>query len=415
MVQQVRVQFNGQWVALTYNTNTGEWEGQFTPEATSFHQPGGYYSLTAEATNEAGATTTLSGDTEEALRLYVNEKSPPTLTLISPSEGYVTTNTPEIVFYAADESGGSGVDIDSLAIAVDGVAVTGAQWQLVNGDYRISYTPATALSEGAHTISIHIADNDGNTALLNLSYIVDTLPPVLVVSEPRYRSVVDWPSIEVAGSATDATAPVTVKVAIEGVQYAQTTVQPPFGHYSWDIPLAVGGNHITVTATDGVGWQTSKELFIIRLVTDRSQQDLTALTKLLDKPYASWTTENKALFLQAKDRGAYNYTDLNRVNLAAGHLAEKLGGFTLTFDELAPGRTQWQETDWPTPELMGHYLANVKQVAKIAPIQTVLPEDMVGLTLAEANAIEAALVEVDSFTLYLNNAFYAGEIYSGET
>lgn len=415
MVQQVRVQFNGQWIPLTYNPNTGEWEGQFTPETTSFHQPGGYYNITVEAANDTGASTSVDGATEEALRLYINEKSPPTLTLISPSEGYVTTNKPEIVFYAADESDGSGVNIESLVIMVDGEAVEGAQWQLVESDYRISYTPPQALSEGSHTIAIHIADNDGNIALLKLSYIVDTLPPALVVSAPRYRSVVDWPSIEVAGAALDATAPVTVKVAIEGKQYAQTTVQPPFGHFSWDVPLEVGGNHITITAMDGVGWQTSKELFVIRLVTDRNQQDLTALVKLLEKPSSAWSQEEKLLFLQAKDRGAYNYTDLNRVNLAAGHLAEKLGGFTLSFDEISPGRTQWGEDDFPTPELMAHYLANVKRLAQIAPIQTALPEDMAGLTLADANAIEAVLVEVDSFTLYLNNAFYAGEIYSGET
>lgn len=415
MIQQVKVQFNGQWITLEYNPKTGEWEGQFSPETTSFHQPNGYYSITVEATNDIGASASVNGTTEEALRLYVNEKSPPTLTLISPSEGYVTTNKPEIVFYAADESDGSGVNMESLVIMVDGEAVEGSQWQFVENAYRISYTPSQPLSEGKHVVEIHIADYDGNTALLRLSYIVDTLPPVLVVSEPRYRSVVDWDSIEVAGTATDATAPVTVKVAIEGKQYAQTTVQPPFGHFSWDVPLEVGGNHITITAMDGVGWQTSKELFLIRLVTDRSQQDLTTLIRLLEKPCSTWSPEEKAEFLRARARGAYNVTDLNRVNLAAQHLAQKLGGFTLELDQLAPNRTQWEEEDFPTPERMAHYLANVRRVTGIAPVEIALPEDMLALTLADANAIEAALVEVDRFALYLDNAFYAGEIEAGET
>lgn len=414
MINRVRVLFNGKTADLPYDEAEQAWKGTITPDATSFHQTDGYYSLKVWAGNDSGGLTAVSGNTNIGLRLIVNERIPPTLTLISPSEGYITTNKPEIIFYAEDESGGSGIDIDSLKITVDNAVVTGAKWQTTASGYRISYKATTALSDGPHTIEIQISDNDGNAAVLNLSYIVDTIPPVLVVSEPMYRSVVDWTNIEVLGEAKDATEPVTVTVSVNDVTYSQTTVHQPIWKFGFDVPLNVGGNHITITAKDGAGMQSSKTLFIIRLVTDRNRDDLTTLTKLLEKPYATWTTEEKSEFLQAKGRGSYNYSDLNRVNLAAGHLAKKLGGFTLTFDELSPGRTQWGEDDWPTPELMGNYLDNVDTVSRIAPIQTILPKDMEGLTFAEANAIESALVELDSFTQYLRNTFLSGEFYSGE-
>lgn len=52
------------------------------------------------------------------------------------------------------------------------------------------------------------------------------------------------------------------------------------------------------------------------LITDRSQADLDALRGLLSTPMSDWTAERLAAFNLAKSRGAYNYTDLNRVTAA---------------------------------------------------------------------------------------------------
>ena len=52
------------------------------------------------------------------------------------------------------------------------------------------------------------------------------------------------------------------------------------------------------------------------LITDRSQADLDALRGLLRTPMSDWTAEQLAAFNLAKSRGAYNYTDLNRVTAA---------------------------------------------------------------------------------------------------
>lgn len=60
------------------------------------------------------------------------------------------------------------------------------------------------------------------------------------------------------------------------------------------------------------------------LITDRSQADLDTLRALLDVPLADWTVGQLAEFNQVISKGAYNYTDLNRVTACMDYLNEVL-------------------------------------------------------------------------------------------
>lgn len=62
------------------------------------------------------------------------------------------------------------------------------------------------------------------------------------------------------------------------------------------------------------------------LVTDRSQADLDTLRALLAVPLEDWTAEQLAEFNRALSKGAYNYTDLNRVTACMDYLNEVLTG-----------------------------------------------------------------------------------------
>ncbi len=62
------------------------------------------------------------------------------------------------------------------------------------------------------------------------------------------------------------------------------------------------------------------------LVTDRDQTDLDTLRALLAVPLSDWTAEQLAQFNQAASKGAYNYTDLNRVTACMDYLNEVLTG-----------------------------------------------------------------------------------------
>lgn len=63
------------------------------------------------------------------------------------------------------------------------------------------------------------------------------------------------------------------------------------------------------------------------LITDRSPADLELLRDLLSTPTGDWTAEQLAAFNQAISKGAYNYTDLNRVTACMEYLDETLRGY----------------------------------------------------------------------------------------
>lgn len=63
------------------------------------------------------------------------------------------------------------------------------------------------------------------------------------------------------------------------------------------------------------------------LITDRTQTDLDTLRALLAVSLADWTAEEAALFRKASSKGAYNYTDLNRVTACMDYLNDRLSGY----------------------------------------------------------------------------------------
>lgn len=409
MIQQVQVKFAGEWVTLAYNAASRLWEGEITPEATSYNQPGGYYAIDVEAVNDTGASII---DTDK-MQLVVHERDSPTITLISPAEGYVTTKLPEIILTVKDESGGSGISLDSLSVTVDKTGVSGLNIQAVSGGYRIRFVPPTELSEGKHNVIIQASDNDGNTSQLSIVYTVDTLPPELFLEKPGGRSVVDTSTIEISGRVYDVNLPLTVKIETEAQRVWETVVEDSQGAFLCELPLEPGGNYFSVTVIDGAGLESSQSLTIIRLITGRTQAHVNALAALNAKPVESWTSSERAQYLAGACWGGYTYTDLNRVTLAVLHLAEKFEEYGYHVD-LSPAPAIWQKEDYPTKPLMEAYLSNVEKMRRLINIPISLPKKMELLDYKGANNIEQALVMLDSYGLYNINTFFSGEIYAGE-
>lgn len=259
-IKQVRAQVNGQWYTLTLQAN-GKYEASITaPGATSFNQPGGYYSVTVEATNTAGTSQTANADTLEGLKLYVKEKVPPVITILSPSSGaYVTNNKQPVVFTITDEAGGSGVKLDSVAVKLDGNPVSAGEvtHSAISNGYRFTYTPAQAIGDGSHTVAVDATDNDGNAAQKSTTFNVDTIPPVLNITSPTEGMITSTQSLTVSGTTNDATSsPVTVKISLNGADQGAVTVGGD-GAFSKSINLAEGANVIVVTATDAAGKSSS--------------------------------------------------------------------------------------------------------------------------------------------------------------
>lgn len=260
-IKQVRAQVNGQWYTLTLQAN-GRYEASITaPGATSFNQPGGYYDVTVEATNTAGTTGTANAGTLDGLKLYVKETVAPVITILSPSGGaYVTNNKQPVVFTITDEAGGSGVDLDSVVVKLDGVAVLSSEIthsSIANG-YSFTYTPSAALGEGSRTVTVDASDHDGNAAAQkSTTFTVDTVPPTLNVTAPTEGLITSSAALMVVGQTNDATSsPVTVTIKLNDAVQGAVTVGSD-GAFTKSVTLAEGVNVIVVTATDAAGKSTS--------------------------------------------------------------------------------------------------------------------------------------------------------------
>lgn len=267
-IKQVRAQINGTWHTLTYDSSSGSYKATITaPGSTSFNQSGGYYNVTIEATNDAGTVGTASGTTVNGLRLVVREKVAPVITILSPSSGaYVTNNKQPVTFTVVDEVGGSGVNLSLLAVKLDGVdvAVSTLTNTPISNGYSVTYTPASSLADGKHTIQIQCADNDGNVATAkSTTYTVDTIPPILNISAPAEGLVTNTASLTVRGTTNDAhSSPVTVRI-INNSNNLVTADVAADGTFSKTITLITGVNVIEIQAEDAAGKRSS----VIRNVT----------------------------------------------------------------------------------------------------------------------------------------------------
>lgn len=261
-IQQVRAKVNGTWYTLTYNSSTGKYEATITaPGATSYHQSGGYYNVEVEATNTAGTKGTADGSTLTGLRLVVKERVAPVITILSPSSGaYVSNNQQPVIFTVVDEDGGSGIDLSTLVVKQDGTAVSSAtiQTTAITNGYSVTYTPASALSDGSHTVTVDVSDHDGNAAVeKSTTYAVDTVPPTLNVTSPADGLITSSTTLNVAGMTNDATSsPVTVTIKLNGADQGSVTVGSD-GTFSKSVTLAEGSNTVEVTATDAAGKSSS--------------------------------------------------------------------------------------------------------------------------------------------------------------
>ena len=260
-IKQVRAQVNGQWYTLTLQAN-GRYEASITaPGATSFNQPGGYYNVTVEATNTAGATGTANASTLDGLKLYVKEIVPPVITILSPSSGaYVNNNLQPVVFTITDEAGGSGVNLSSVVVKLNGSPVPSGNITIspITNGYSFTYTPSAALGEGQNTITVDASDNDGNAATQkSTTFTVDTVSPTLNITSPQEGYITRVSSLVVSGTTNDATSsPVTVSIRLNGADQGAVSVGSG-GAFSKTVTLAEGANTIIVTATDAAGKSTS--------------------------------------------------------------------------------------------------------------------------------------------------------------
>lgn len=127
---------------------------------------------------------------------------------------------------------------------------------------------------------------------------------------------------------------------------------------------------------------------MVELITDRTQYHVTLLNRLRRKPWGAMTEAEKTAWNEEASKGAYNYTDLNRVESAVKELAAELGLNLVT-------KTNWTQWDIPVVSDMERYLGNVVAIRDACPDDIAfpsLPASMSGLTHVGANNIETVLL-----------------------
>lgn len=106
-------------------------------------------------------------------------------------------------------------------------------------------------------------------------------------------------------------------------------------------------------------------------------------------------------------KGAYNYTDLNRVEMAVAEVCEELG---LSLET----KTDWTVWDIPKQADMKRFLNNIEKIRTIGiPLAATpkTPSSMAKLTYGGANDIEKILTDIYASA---ENVLRCGEIYCGE-
>ncbi len=283
-VKSVTFTLNGQTYTLALDSASGTYKATITaPTVTSWNENSDHkYHGTATATDVAGNSVTATISDFASLGLRVLEKVAPTIAITYPTaSAYITSATPAIKWNVTDT--GSGIDESTISIKIDGgTAITsGITKTAITNGFSCTYTPGTALAEGAHTLYFNVSDNDGNAATqASVTFTVDTVPPTLNITSPTDGLITNKSALTVSGTTNDATSsPVSVKVTVNGGT-AQTAEVASDGKFSINVTLAEGANTIKIVATDSAGKSTT----ITRTVTlDTAAPTITAI-KLTPNP-----------------------------------------------------------------------------------------------------------------------------------
>ena len=153
------------------------------------------------------------------------------------------------------------------------------------------------------------------------------------------------------------------------------------------------------------------------LITDRTQADFLRWLELRNKGFAKMTAEERAEF--AGDmKGAYNYTDLNRVGYALNYLKGRLTSAGYLNGTEFSAKADWTENEIPTGEQFTAYLGAVETIRAAMSRKADTPRtpaDVGGLDVIGANNIEKILLDIEELINNMLSArHYFGDLYSGE-
>lgn len=151
------------------------------------------------------------------------------------------------------------------------------------------------------------------------------------------------------------------------------------------------------------------------LITDRTQADVDRYAELKAKGLHGMSDVEKTEW-ETDLKGAYNHTDMNRVESAVEYVANRLT--EAGYGVIPVVKKNWSATDKPTLDDLKRYMKNVSDIrAALTTFETTpdAPTTEKRLSFQSANALEQILIDVDDLISRMIDAyFYSGDLYCGE-
>lgn len=187
----------------------------------------------------------------------------------------------------------------------------------------------------------------------------------------------------------------------------------------------------------------------IKMIIDRSQSDIDIAKSLIKKGFQNMTSDEKQSFLSGL-KGAYNYSDFNRIEATVYYLANRLKDIWIESETLANELgVDWDEIfnypydkygfddistkyDWSVDDILNkanreRYINNIKTIL-ISFIDDItdIPNSLEKMNFEDANNIEKQLLLLnkkivaaknnnDNMMLNASKSWaYSGDVYGGE-
>lgn len=259
-ITQAYAIYKGQQYNATYNDDTQSWDVEFNSGSeSSYSQSNHTYPVELHAFDAAGNETVMYATDPtygDELNFRVLEKTKPTATIVSPTQGSVLGSATQNIVMELQDAGGSGLNMASVVFKLNSQQITeGLSWTDGEDGKKTCTYQATGLSDGSNSISLQVTDNDGNVSdEATVSFVISTAAPTLNVTSPVENLLTNSNQVTVAGTAAAGSDAVT----LSGVTVNNDpVVVGEGGAFSTEITLTEGENTITVIATDSLGKTTT--------------------------------------------------------------------------------------------------------------------------------------------------------------
>ncbi|MFA6091303.1 MAG: PQQ-binding-like beta-propeller repeat protein, partial [Elusimicrobiota bacterium] len=224
-----------------------------------------------------------------AITVLSPDSTPPSLSILPVNGSTLTVAIPQIVASYADAQ--SGIDPSSVRLILDGVDVTA---QAFVTDVSASLTPATALAQGAHTVTASVQDTAGNAASAKSAFLIDSQAPVIAITSPAAGAILNSTSAILTATYADAGTgllPVSIRLLLDETVLPaqlrwtgggepttwQSSVPLPEGLFSMGVVEAGGRVYV---AGGGVAGQIRSSVYFASILPDGRLGPWTATTPL---------------------------------------------------------------------------------------------------------------------------------------